>query len=202
VLQTAAETPEINALCALLAEQATELEVFTAPFADGAAATKFAQGPAQVFGGLEAIVNIVGISRRELRGLASFEDVEDLVADKLLAPALITHVAANRMRLTWTKGLVLNVVKMDEPETAGEAALAGIVRTALAALTRKEAERWADQEIRVNAIGPRASLLGPSGGCLTSESDVASLALYLASRKGRELSGHVFDAAGVARRGC
>ena len=36
-----------------------------------------------------------------------------------------------------------------------------------------------------------------AGACLTNEPDIATLALYLASRKGRSLSGHVFDADGM-----
>jgi 3-oxoacyl-[acyl-carrier protein] reductase len=35
------------------------------------------------------------------------------------------------------------------------------------------------------------------GAVLTNEPDVATLALYLASHKGRSLSGHVFDADGM-----
>jgi 3-oxoacyl-[acyl-carrier protein] reductase len=71
-------------------------------------------------------------------------------------------------------------------------------------MTRAEAQQWAERGIRINAVGPRGLLPDePSGGaCLASEPDLAALALYLASRRGRQLSGHVFDAAGVARRGC
>jgi 3-oxoacyl-[acyl-carrier protein] reductase len=36
---------------------------------------------------------------------------------------------------------------------------------------------------------------------MTSEPEVAALALYLASKRGRNLSGHVFDAEGVAPHG-
>jgi 3-oxoacyl-[acyl-carrier protein] reductase len=90
---------------------------------------------------------------------------------------------------------------MPTPRTAGEAAVAGIVRAALAAVTRGEAQRWAPQGIRVNAVGPSATV-GDTGASLTSEPDIAALALYLASRPGRTLTGQMFDAAGVAKRGC
>jgi 3-oxoacyl-[acyl-carrier protein] reductase len=66
-------------------------------------------------------------------------------------------------------------------------------------MTAKEARTWAPQGIRVNAVGP--CIMGdPSqsgGAVLTNEPDVATLALYLASHKGRSLSGHVFDADGM-----
>jgi 3-oxoacyl-[acyl-carrier protein] reductase len=80
-------------------------------------------------------------------------------------------------------------------------ALAGVARTALAAITRGEAETWSAHGIRVNAIGPRTSML-EDGACLASEPDIAALALYLASKRGRELTGQIFDAAGVAARRC
>ncbi len=118
-----------------------------------------------------------------------------------MLPVHVTRIVANRMRLTLNEGLVLNVVTMPAPRTAGEAALAGIVRSALAAVTRGEAQRWAPQGIRVNAVGPSATM-ADSGASLASEPDIAALALYLASRPGRTLTGQVFDAAGVAKRGC
>ena len=129
------------------------------------------------------------------------EHIEDLVSEKLMLPVHVTRVVANRMRLTLSEGLVLNVMTMPAPRTPAEAAVAGIVRSALAAVTRGEAERWAPQGIRVNAVGPSATVAA-AGAALASEPDIASLALYLASRPGRTLTGQVFDAAGVARRGC
>ncbi len=56
--------------------------------------------------------------------------------------------------------------------------------------------------MRINAVAPRvATGAASAGACLTSEPDIAALALHLASKKGRNLSGHVFDAEGVAQ-GC
>ena len=111
------------------------------------------------------------------------------------AAALVTRVVANRMRTMLNEGLILNVMTMPTPRTAGEAALAGVARTALAAVTRGEAATWAPHGIRVNAIGPRATT--PDAGA-----DIAALALYLASKRSRTLTGHIFDAAGVAARRC
>ena len=118
-----------------------------------------------------------------------------------MLPVHVTRIVANRMRLTLNEGLVLNVVTMPAPRDAGEAAIAGIVRSALAAVTRGEAQRWAPQGIRVNAVGPSATMVRTRRR-LASEPDIAALALYLASRPGRTLTGQVFDAAGVAKRGC
>ena len=201
VLQTDGNSPELATVASLVSESAAEVKIYSERFLDGDAAVRFAQGPAQVFGGLDAVVNLVAISRADMHGRASQLEIEDLVSDKLLAATLLTRICANRMRLTLGTGLVLNIVRMPEPETAAEAAIAGVVRAALAAMTRGEAQKWADQAIRINAIGPRSIMEPTTGACLTSEPDIAALALHLASRKGRKLSGHVFDATGVAR-GC
>ena len=203
VVQTNGASPEIAELAAVLAQSASEMKLFTDPFASSDEAMKFTQNAAQGFSGLDVVVNLVRIEREDLAGRASLEDIEDLVTAKLSPAMAITQVAANRMRLTWTKGLVLNVVSMAEPKTAAETAFAGILHASLAAITRAEATKWADQEIRINAVGPKG-VPGdkPGGACLTSEPDIAALALYLASKKGRQLSGHVFDAEGVAGGGC
>lgn len=201
VLHTSATTPESDVLASILAETASEIEMFAGACTDADASVRFAQKAAQVFGGLDAVINMVPITAAELKGQSDLDDVEDLVARKLRTPLLVSRVAANRMRLTLTEGLILNVMIMPAPQTAAEVALAGVARTALAAVTRGEAEAWAQHGIRVNAIGPRATVL-EEDACLASEPDVAALALYLASKRGRTLSGQIFDAAGVAARRC
>lgn len=203
VLQSADASPAVAELAAILAESASDMKLFLEAPLDRDSAVRFAQAAAATFGGLDAVVNLVTIRRSDLAGLASLEACEAFIADKMIVPTLVGRVAANRMRLTWTEGLVLNVIVVEEPANAAEAALAGLVRAALAALTRGEADDWADKAIRFNAIGPKSHAAGESAGAtLGSEPDIAALALYLAAKRGRSLSGHVFDAEGVARRGC
>ena len=202
VVQADGSSPELTAVAGLVSETASELKLYTERLVDGDAAVRFAQGPAQGFGGLDAVINIVTVTRADMHGRESLAEIEDLVSDKLLKATLMTRIAANRMRLTLGSGLVLNVVRMPEPETAAEAAIAGVFRAALAAMTRGEAQEWAGEAIRINAIGPRAVLEPTAGASLESEADIAALALHLASKKSRNLSGHVFDATGVARSGC
>ena len=203
IVQTPAEGPEMDALLTLLAETAAEMQFFTREFACGDDAVRFAQGPAQSFGGLDVAVNLIEISSEDLAGRTTLDEIEDLVSQKLLAATLMSRVIANRMRLTMTEGLVLNAVLMAPATTDAERALAGILRSALATVTRREAQEWADKAIRINAIGPRGVIDDAQGGaCLSTGPDMAALALYLASRKGRQLTGHVFDAEGVAEAGC
>lgn len=203
VLQSDHTSPELTAVTAMIAEAASETKAFTLSLDDAHDAVRFAQGPAQSLGGLDAAVNLITVDTAKLAGVTSYDDIERVVSDALLPATLMTRVIANRMRLTMTDGVVLNAVLMAAPTDDAEAMLSGIVRGALAAITRREAEEWAGQGIRINAIGPRGFLDdGRGGACLTSGPDIAALALYLASRKGRQLTGHVFDAEGVARRGC
>lgn len=195
VLQTNAEGPETDALMTLLAEAAAETQLFTSDLSQGDAAVRFAQGAAQTFGGLDIAVNLIEVTGDDIAGRTTLDQIENLVSQKLLAATLMSRVIANRMRLTLTEGLILNVVLMAPPVTDVEQAFVGILRTALATVTRREATQWADQAIRINAIGPRGAMDGANGGaCLSSGPDIAALALYLASRKGRQLTGHVFDA--------
>lgn len=201
VLQSCDTSPAMTELASILAQQAAEIRLFDQ--AVGADPTRFAQSAVQAFAGVDAVVNFISIEPAELAGRDSLEAIEDLVSEKLLAATLITRVAANRMALTWTEGSILNVVLMPSPASEREAAVAGVVRTALAALTKGEAAAWANRAVRINAIGPRSVMPAEAGGAaLSSGPEIASLALHLASRKGRQLSGHVFDAEQVVVRGC
>lgn len=202
-IQTDERSPEMVEIGALIAEAAPELKFYDSAFDADNTPTRFAQSAAQSFGGLDAVINLVSLSRAECAAAGDLEEIEQLAVCKLSALREVTAVAANRMALTWSEGTILNVLLAPAPQTAREGAVIGILRTALAAMTADLARRWAGDVVRINAIGPKATTLdASSGACLTSEPDIAALALYLASRKGRSLTGHVFDAEGVARHGC
>jgi len=203
VLQSPEESPTMAAVATLIAETASETQLYTQPLDDAHDAVRFAQGPAQCLGNLDIAINLIHVTRGDLAGRRTLDDIEALVSQKLLAPTLMTRVIANRMRLTLTEGLILNIALTDAPTSDADAALCGILRSTLATVTRREAQEWAGKGIRINAVGPRGMMDQAEGGaCLSSGPDVAALALYLAGRKGRQLSGHVFDAEGIADRGC
>lgn len=193
VVQTNDLTPDMTALVALLSQSAMEMKLFTDAIITAESATRFAQHAQTAFGGLDSVVNVQHISREEMRALASESDIERLIVAKLTPLTHITRVCANRMRVIMSEGSILNVLAMPVPETAREAAIAGYVRTALAAMTRGEANQWADQSVRINAIGPRTQAAS-TGATLKSEPDIAALAIYLASKRGKALSSHIFDA--------
>ncbi|MCH9764431.1 MAG: SDR family oxidoreductase [Alphaproteobacteria bacterium] len=198
VIQSADTAPEFTALVPLLADDAQDMQLYNDAIDSGDAAVRLAQTAAKVLGGLDVVINLVSVTREDLANRRSLEEIEDLASEKLLAPTLITRVVGNRMRVTWSEGLILNVVHMPAPETAEEAAVAGILRAALTAITQDEAKKLADDAIRVNAVGPRALVrTATDGACLAGDPEIASLALYLASKYGRKLTGQIFDAEAV-----
>lgn len=198
VVHTTDLSPELVELVALLSQSASEIRLHTLDISTADTAAKFAQTSAQAFGGLEAAVNMAAISSSEIEAIREDGDLEALVEAKLSPLAQLTRVIANRMCVVMSEGLVLNVLKMPEPRDRRTSAVAGFARTALAAMTAREARSWADKGIRINGVGPRSFFDGSaSGAYLSNEPDVASLALHLASRRGRSFSGHVFDAGGL-----
>jgi 3-oxoacyl-[acyl-carrier protein] reductase len=200
VVHTTDLSPELIELVALLSQSAGEIRLHTQDISNADTAADFARTSAQAFGGLEAAINLASISRDEIRSIRRDGDLEALIAAKLEPLTQLTRIIANRMSVVLSEGLILNVLKMPHPETAREAAVAAFARTALAEMTVREATSWARQGIRINAVGPRVfgGSEGSTGACLTSEPHIATLAVHLASRKGRSLSGYVFDADGTA----
>ncbi len=180
---------EADAVLEMLSATAEELQVYNEPLADMDAAVRFAQTAAKAFGGLDAVVNLI---RFEPNKADASGDVERTVADQLQNACLITRIAANRMRLTWSEGLILNVLTCPTPDSRQDAAILGLARYMLTSMTRTEAQQWAEHAIRINAVAPSTEP-SLSSSSLSSEPDVAALALYLASQRGRELSGLVFD---------
>jgi 3-oxoacyl-[acyl-carrier protein] reductase len=203
VIQSAERSPEMVELTALLAASASDLALIDIPFNVDLTPTRFAQRAAKDLGGIDTVINLVAVTQTELDAVETLEEIEDFIVAKLGPVREITEVTANRMALTWSEGSILNAVAAPAPQTARDAAILGMLRQALAAMTSDLARRWSGDVVRINAAGPKATTLDNlSGACLTSEPDIAALSLYLASRKGRTLTGHVFDAEGVARRGC
>lgn len=191
------DTP-LEVLLETLVRDAQEVNVTEGPIRDETAALKCAQSAAGVYGGLDAVVNLARLDDTGLAPDATEEEIERRLISTLAGPLLITRVIANRMHLTWREGLILNIVTQGTPATPAAELLGQIARTALATLTRREAQRWADKSVRVNAIVPApetSSLPGEISAGLNSEPEIAALAIRLCSPKGKDLSGMMFDAA-------
>lgn len=192
------------ALLRILANTATEVRATEQPLGDAETAVRFAQGAAQAFGGLDAVVNVIIPKTGAITSTSTVDEIEAAVSDTLRTACLVTRIAANRMSLTWTEGLILNVVLAPAPRTKADAAFTSILGQALAAMTRAEAAKWAQHGIRINAVGPRAGGIDADAtrSGLVGEADITALALHLASKRGHSLSGHIFDAEGIASRRC
>lgn len=200
LVQAAAPSPAVRALMGGLAEAGMEPSVDTRAF--GAAdAARFARDAARSSGGLDAAANVVTLSALDRDRAIARGDAEEAVHDLLLPASLITRVTANRMRVLYRQGSILNVLVLPFAATRADAAFASFARAALAAMTRLEAREFASSGIRVNAIC-RSPVPGRDFTAVASDEDIAALALFLASRKARTISGHVLDAAGATRRRC
>lgn len=198
ILQAPDVTPELEVLLEVIAMRAAEVSLVGEPIRDTATAMQFAQGGALAYGGLEVVINLARLDTDGLHNGSTDRAVEDAVAAALGAPVHITRVVANRMRLTWTDGLILNIVTQAAPTRPIDQVAGQMARAGLAAMTRREAEGWASDAVRVNAVAPAPEASCEPGAApvgLSSEPQIAALALHLASRRGRALSGLVFDAA-------
>lgn len=202
ILQSPEDGPEMTELVAVLAENAPEICHFNTPLENAADAARLVQAAVQHFGGIDAVVNLVPVAACAVQSLETPEDVEGLISDALSVALCVTETAANRMRLVWNEGSILNVVRVQN-RTGGRAMmLADMLRVELSRLTRGLAQQWATHGIRINAIAPPSSIAAMGGDVPASDADLAAVALQLASEKGRSVSGHVLDAAGAARRWC
>ncbi len=200
VIQTTDLSPDLTELVALLSQSAADMKLFTDDLSDANAAISFARASAQAFGGLDVVVNLATITRNDMAAMTTDRNVENLVSAKLAPMAYLTQVTANRMRTVFSDGLILNALTMPPPRNGREQAVATMARAALTAMTTLEARAWAEHGIRINAIGPRVVIddAPAQGAYVSNDPDLAALTLYLASRRGRGLSGHVFDAEGAA----
>ncbi|MFM1815925.1 MAG: hypothetical protein RLZ98_2620 [Pseudomonadota bacterium] len=202
VIQHAEPSPEFDALLEILARSAADLAVTQPDMSERKGIVEFAKSAAQTFGGLEVVVNLIYIRAGEIDATATMDEIDDWIAAKLRAPYHITEVAANRMRTTWSEGAIVNIVTLETTASSTDTLLAGLIRTALSNMTRHLAVQWADHNISINAVGPAdpsGSSLSETAQHLKSQYDIARLALFLASDKGKDLMGHTFEACGAAR---
>jgi len=193
VLQFDETSAETQAITEIAAPAALDIRAFGPVDRSQDDVVQFARAAVQAFGGLDAVINLVPLSLPHLDASATAADIERIVGARLLLPHLIAKIAANRMGLVWTEGLILNVATLPRLAEGPLRAFACVIKAALTALTRAQAEEWAPQGIRCNAIAPQTALV-PGEPCLDGEPDIAALALYLASGRGKGLSGHVFEA--------
>jgi NAD(P)-dependent dehydrogenase (short-subunit alcohol dehydrogenase family) len=193
ILQFAEASETMQTVAEIAAPSALDIKAFGAIGSAPDDVVAFARTAAQAFGGLDAVVNLVALTPAIVDAASGVEDIERLVAARLTLPYLLSKIAANRMSVMMTEGLVLNVAALTGPTSRARTAFASVTKAALTSITRAQAEEWAPRGIRFNAVAPQ-TLAGAAGESLSGETDVAQLALYLASGRGKKLSGCVFEA--------
>lgn len=174
--------------------QATGLMCLGMPLSTPAEALTAAQQVLAVFSGADVAVTVVTLTRETMARAIAADRVEDLVADALAIAAEVVKVAVNRMALTWTRGLVLTVLDVPAELSARELLIARLIKAALAAMTRRQAEAAADKSVRVNTIAPELSDGGRCGEASHNRPEAAAaLMLHLAAQHGRGLTGLTFE---------
>jgi len=192
ILQLAETSDETHAIAEIAAPHALDIRAFGPVAPEASEVAQFARTAMQAFGGLDAVINLVALASGDV-GTASLDEIERRVGERLLLPCLIAKIAANRMALSYIEGLILNVAVLTPPLNGPARAFACVAKSALTTMTRALAQEWSDKAIRFNAITPETA--DPRGQPrLAGEPEVAELALYLASGRGRAFSGQVFEA--------
>lgn len=193
VLQFAEQNERMDAVAEIAARSALDIASYGPVQAGSDGAVAFARAAVQTFGGLDAVINLIPLSAPALNDASTAEDIENLVASRLTLPLQLSKIAANRMAMMMTEGLVLNIAALPKSLDRNRWAFASVLKAALAGMTRAQAEEWSGKGIRFNAVAPQTSILSGEPG-FAGEGNVAVLALYLASASGSRLSGHVFEA--------
>ena len=193
VLQFAESSEAMETVAEIVAPDALDAKVYGPIGRDIQDAATFAKTAMKAYGGLDVVINLVPLEMQHLDPAATLTDVERLVAMQLTVPFQISKIAANRMSMVWNEGLVLNIATTERKAKGPAQAFAAVAKAGLTAMTRAQAEEWAGRAVRFNAIAPEVGPVGGQG--LHGEPDIAAMALYLASGRGKALSGHVFEAA-------
>ena len=192
IVQISADTPDVAAFGEMLAPVASELAIHEGKLATADEIVAFARRMVAHYGGLDAVINVVPLDMGDADS-GDLDQIEQRISQVLTGPCLIARVAANRMRLMQTEGVILHVAIMPRNADAQARAFAAAAKATLTAMTRDDATAWAKDGIRVNAVAPE-TLGAITGRGLASEADVAALALFLAAGRGKSLSGHVLEA--------
>ncbi len=193
VLQFTEESERMDAVAEIAARSALDIASYGPVEASSDGAVGFARTAVQTFGGLDAVINLIPLMAPTIDQASDVTDIERLVAERLTLPLQLSKIAANRMSMMMTEGLILNVATVPMGGKGSKWAFAAVMKAALSGMTRLQAEEWSPKGVRFNAIAPQTSNVATDPG-LNGEGNVARLALYLASSNGRQLSGHVFEA--------
>lgn len=190
VVQAPAMTSQVDRTIERLRATGRLVGSHVGPIEGAAQAMQFTADAAAAAGSLDLAVNFVSIDLADVvDALQDADTLEDRLWELFETVVSASHVAANRMGLTWRDGLILNVVSSSGEARVDGHLLHSLLCTPLAVVTRRLSERWAHQSVRINAVAPLASRLDEIAGCRALQTIVDEL------RSGRAtgLTGLVFD---------
>jgi NAD(P)-dependent dehydrogenase (short-subunit alcohol dehydrogenase family) len=157
------------------------------------------------FGKLDILVNNAGVLYWKKFLQLTADDWNRSLAVDLSAPFFLTQAAAKTMIDQGYGGSIINITSIHgsvgDPNVVAQCAS----KFGLSGLTRSTAEALREFDIRVNAIAPgniepaSGSKRGGSPKDKITQSDIATLAVYLASDLARTLTGVTVDAHGNTR---
>jgi hypothetical protein len=150
-----------------------------------------AQSAIGALGGADTVVVVLALSPETLSEVGASPAADQALDGLVSGPVETIRVAANRMRVTWTKGTVIAVVVTPEGLAIREDLIARLVRSQVAGVVRGEAERLADDDIVVVAVSATETGL-LTEGCVP---ELVDLVADLAATSMDRLSGLVYEAA-------
>src|SRR5262245_55878096 len=149
ILQLDEMSEATEAIAEIAAPAALDIKAFGPVETEAEAVAQFTRSVMMAFGGLDVVVNLVPLTVPRLPPFATTADIERLVVKRLILPCLLSKSAANRMALVWTEGLILNVAVLAPPVEGPTQAFASVVKAAMTAMTRAQAQEWAGKALRV-----------------------------------------------------
>lgn len=106
------------------------------------------------YGKLDVVINNAGISRIERAMSFNADAMREILEINVIAAGLVASNAAHLMRVTGTKGSIINVTSVMADSAITGLSSYSATKSALEQLTRGMANEWARHDIRVNNLAP------------------------------------------------
>ena len=220
ILELGGEPAHRSALAEDVRAKARGVRVLSADFSDTAGIDRFADAALKAYDGVDVLINVMRLPESASRA-RSEKALHAAIASAFRVAQTLTDRATQKMRLTRTKGVVINaLVEPKAPHGANGAralALHAMAKTALEAMTQAQARAGYDAGLRVygliQTVAAGARAWPDLGSELSDDGDgpglddffhgeaasgdlldsVEDTALYLASDKGRWMNGAVLS---------